>query len=70
MNSTFGRICVALVGAVLLVACATAKLHQEGVDDFDHGRYELGLQKLQQAAIADPSNLTYKLDVRSRHARS
>ena len=61
---------MALVCAVLVVACATTKLHQEGIDDFDHGRYEVGLQKLEQAAAADPTNLTYKLDVKSRHAEA
>src|SRR5690242_5047511 len=57
---------MALVAAVLVVSCATTKLHQEGIDDFDHGHYEAGLQKLQQAAAAEPGNLTYKLDVSSR----
>ena len=66
MNANFGRMCTALMGAVLLVACASTKMHKEGVDDFDHGRYEAGLQKLEQAAAAEPSNLTYKLDVTSR----
>ena len=66
MNSIIGRICTALLAAALVASCATTKLHQEGIDDFDHGRYEAGLQKLQQAAAADPGNLTYKLDVTSR----
>jgi general secretion pathway protein D len=70
VNSRFGGICVALVVTVLIVACATTRLHQEGIEDFDHGRYELGLQKLEQASAADPSNLTYKLDVKSRHAEA
>ncbi len=66
MKAILGRICTALVAATLVVSCATTKLHQEGIDDFDHGRYESGLQKLQQAAAAEPGNLTYKLDVTSR----
>jgi general secretion pathway protein D len=57
---------MALLVAALVASCATTKLHQEGIDDFDHGHYEAGLQKLQQAAAADPGNLTYKLDVTSR----
>jgi general secretion pathway protein D len=57
---------MALLVAVLVASCATTKLHQEGINDIDHGRYEAGLQKLQQAAAADPGNLTYKLDVTSR----
>jgi general secretion pathway protein D len=67
VNSRINSLCVALACIVLVTACASARIHQEGIDDFDHGRYELGLQKLEQAAAADPSNLTYKLDVRSRH---
>jgi general secretion pathway protein D len=70
VNSRFGGICIALVCAVLVTACATAKLHRDGIEDFDHGRYELGLQKLEQAAAGDPSNLTYRLDVTSRHAEA
>ena len=66
MKSTFGRMCLALVSAALVATCATAKLHQQGIDDFDHGHYEAGLQKLTEAAAADPGNLTYKLDVTSR----
>jgi len=66
VKAKFGRLGVALVAAALVVSCATTKLHQEGIDDFDHGHYEAGLQKLQQAAAADPGNLTYKLDVTSR----
>jgi len=70
VNARLGRICVALMCAALVAACATAKLHQEGLDDFDHGRYELGLEKLNKAAADDPSNLTYKIDVTSRHSEA
>ena len=66
MKAKLGRIGLALAAAVLVVSCATTKLHQEGIDDFDHGHYESGLQKLQKAAAAEPGNLTYKLDVTSR----
>ena len=55
-----------LLATALVASCATTKLHQEGINDFDHGHYEAGLQKLQEAAAADPGNLTYKLDVVSR----
>ena len=50
MKSRFGRVSAALLGAVLIVSCATTRLHQEGIGDFDHGHYELGLEKLRQAA--------------------
>ena len=66
MNSTLAKICAAFAAALLLGSCASTKLHTEGIDDFDHGRYEVGLQKLTQAAADNPDNLTYKLDVTSR----
>ena len=66
MKSTIGKICTAIAAAMLLGSCASTKLHKEGIDDFDHGRYEVGLQKLRQAAADNPDNLTYKLDVTSR----
>ncbi len=66
MKAKLGRAGLALLAATLVVSCATSKLHDAGIDDVDHGRYEAGLQKLQQAATAEPGNLTYKLDVTSR----
>ena len=67
MNSTFGRICVALAGAILVASCASSRLHQQGLDEFDQGRYEAALQKLEQAAASDPANFTYRLDAKGRH---
>ena len=67
MNLNLGRIGVALAAAVLLVSCASSRVHQQGLDEFDQGQYEVGLQKLQQAVTSDPGNLAYKLDLKSRH---
>ncbi|MGH8253878.1 MAG: hypothetical protein ACRES2_07535, partial [Steroidobacteraceae bacterium] len=56
-----------LIGILLLASCASSRLHQQGLDEFDKGRYESGLQKLEQAASSDPDNLSYKLDLKGRH---
>ncbi len=61
------RVGVALAAAVLLVSCASSRVHQQGLDAFDQGQYEVGLQKLQQAVASDPGNLGFKLDLNSRH---
>ncbi len=67
MNSTIARIGVALVGIFLLASCASSRLHQQGLDEFDQGRYEIGLQKLEQAVSSDPDNLAYRVDLKGRH---
>jgi general secretion pathway protein D len=64
---TLGRIGVALAAAILLASCASSRVHQQGLDEFDQGQYEVGLQKLQQAVTSEPGNLSYKLDLKSRH---
>ena len=70
MNFSFSRICVALAGAVLLASCASSRLHQQGLDDFDQGQYEAALQKLEQAAASDPGNFAFRLDAKERRAEA
>lgn len=56
-----------LVGALcLLVGCAGERLHREGLTAIDHGDYQAGLEKLQEAALADPHNMAYRLDLETR----
>jgi general secretion pathway protein D len=52
---------------MLLVSCASSRLHQQGLDAFDQGQYEVALQKLAQAVASDPGNLSFKLDLKGRH---
>ena len=52
--------------AVLTVGCATDRLHKEGLNSIDAGQFEEGLSKLEQAVDASPTNLTYRLDLKSR----
>ena len=66
MKSHLSRIGIALVSALLVVSCASSRMHSQGLDEFDQGRYELALQKLEQAVASDPDNLTYKLDLKGR----
>jgi general secretion pathway protein D len=61
-----GRILLTLASALLVVSCASSRLHNQGLDDIDHGQYESGLQKLQQAYAGDPGNMAYKLDLQGR----
>ena len=67
MKRISGRLFVTLGGLLLVASCASSQLHQHGLDEFDQGRYEEALQKLDQALSSDPGNLTYKLDLKGRH---
>jgi general secretion pathway protein D len=55
-----------LFGVVLLAGCASARLHDAGMNDVDQGRYEAGIQKLAQAQARDPGNIVFKADLQGR----
>lgn len=55
---------------VLTGGCATDRLHKEGLKALDSGRYEEGIAKLEGAVAADPSNLTYRLDLKGRREQA
>jgi general secretion pathway protein D len=59
-----------LFGALLLAACASGRLHEQGVSEFEQGRYETGLQKLAEAARSDPGNVGYRIDLEARRAEA
>ena len=59
-----------LAPAVLLLGCAAAKLHRDGLADVDRGNYEAGVSQLNQAVERDPDNMTYKLDLATRRDAS
>jgi len=50
----------------LLAACAAQTLHRDGLAAIEENNLEAGLQKLEQAARADPGNMTYRLDLQTR----
>ena len=61
----FARLCVLLL-SVLAAACATDRLHREGVQAFEQGAFEEAIAHLEQAVRNDPSNLELRLDLRAR----
>lgn len=52
---------------MLTASCASSRLHREGLVEFEDGRYEEGLDKLQQAARQEPGNLDYRVELKARH---
>jgi general secretion pathway protein D len=62
---------VRCIGAVALLvlttSCASSRLHREGLVEFEDGRYEEGLDKLQQATKQEPGNLDYRVELKARH---
>ena len=51
---------------LLLSACASDQFHREGMRAFESGEYESAVQKLSQAVQKEPSNPTYRLDLKSK----
>ena len=62
------RICKGFSALFLFVlaGCAAQKVHDAGIDAFNAGNYEAGLDELSQAVKMDPSNLGYRIDVLTR----
>ena len=60
----------ATIATLLLGGCAVERLHQQGLDAIQQGRYEAGVDDLAQAAQRDPSNLTYRLDLQTQRDAS
>jgi general secretion pathway protein D len=52
--------------AFLLAACASSRLHNEGLREVEAGQYESGIRKLEQAVKAEPANTTYRLELQGR----
>jgi general secretion pathway protein D len=51
---------------ILVAGCAAERLHHEGLNAMDRGEYEHGLTLLNQAAQADPHNMSYRFDYATR----
>ena len=66
MKRISGKFAVTLVSALLLVACASSRMHEQGLGEVEHGQYETGLQKLSEAHSSDPGNIVYKADLQGR----
>src|SRR5882672_2136023 len=50
----------------LAAACATDRVHQEGLAAVEGGHYEEGLAMLEQATHDDPANMTYRVDLKTQ----
>ena len=60
------RLTVVAGTALLLAACASSRLHNEGLREVEAGQYESGIRKLEQAVKAEPANTTYRLELQGR----
>jgi tetratricopeptide (TPR) repeat protein len=70
MKTSLRNALAILAPAVLLLGCAAAKLHRDGLAAIDRGNYEVGVSQLNQAVERDPGNMTYKLDLATRRDAS
>lgn len=61
------RLSIALIAGVLSSACASSRLHHDGLEAVEAGNYEEGLGKLEEAARANPSHLEYRVELKARH---
>jgi general secretion pathway protein D len=66
VTAYFKQIAAASVAAVLSSSCASSRLHHEGLDAIDNGRYEEGLSKLEESARENPRNLDYRIELKAR----
>ena len=60
------RLTVVAGTALLLAACASSRLHNEGLREVEAGQYESGIRKLEQAVKTEPANTTYRLELQGR----
>src|SRR6266850_2351042 len=66
MTRKLTTLILATAFSATLCGCASDRLHRDGLDDVEAGRYEAGTGKLEEAMHGDPGNLTYRLDYRGR----
>ena len=60
------RLSVVAGTVFLLAACASSRIHNEGLREVEAGQYESGIRKLEQAVKAEPSNTSYRLELQGR----
>lgn len=66
MNRYLGTIALLCCSVVLLAGCAAERLNEDGLDLIKEGRYEEGVNKLDQAAKEDPKNLHFRAQYREK----
>ena len=67
MTGNIKRIAAVVVAGALSSSCATPRLYHDGLDAIDHGRYEEGLSKLEEAVREDPRNFDYRIELKALH---
>ena len=68
MRNSWCRIAGPILVLILVAGCAAERLHRQGINAMDSGEYENGLALLNQAAQADPHNMSYRFDYATRRA--
>ncbi|MFO1401003.1 MAG: hypothetical protein U1F30_07295 [Steroidobacteraceae bacterium] len=58
--------CLVLLVSAALGACATDRLHRDGLRAVEAGDYEAGIAKLEEAVRQDPANAVYRLDLKGK----
>jgi general secretion pathway protein D len=66
MNNTFRNLIGAVLTAALLLGCAAASWHREGIKQVEAGNYEVGVADLAKAVERSPDNMEYRLDFAAR----
>ena len=67
MSRLTKRFAAVLITALFATSCASSRLHHEGLDAIDHGRYEEGLSKLEESSRREPRNFDYRIELKARH---
>jgi len=68
VRNSWCRIAGPILVLILVAGCAAERLHRQGINAMDSGEYENGLALLNQAAQADPHNMSYRFDYATRRA--
>ena len=68
MRNSWCRVAGPILVLILVAGCAAERLHHQGINAMDAGDYESGLTLLNQAAQADPHNMSYRFDYATRRA--
>jgi general secretion pathway protein D len=66
MNKSWRNLIGALLSAALLLGCAAASWHREGIKQVEAGNYEIGVADLAKAVERSPDNMEYRLDFAAR----
>jgi general secretion pathway protein D len=70
MNNSLRNLIGAVLTAALLLGCAAASWHREGIKQVEAGNYEVGVADLAQAVERSPDNMEYRLDFAARREAS